>query len=294
VRVLVTGAGGLLGSLLVERAGRAGHDVVAATRADVDVTDGAAVRRAISDAGPDWVVHCAAWTAVDRAEAEPEAAFAVNARGAGHVASAAAASGARLAHVSTDYVFDGRRRAPYRVGDRPNPLSVYGRSKWAGERAVRRAFEEGSAWGAEPLIVRTGWLYGEGGRGFVRTIVDRASAGAALRVVDDQVGRPTSAANVTEALLDLIERGAGGIWHVADRGEATWLEFAREAVRIAGMDVDIEGVSTASWGAPAPRPGYSVLDLGRTEEALGRPMQEWKEALAVCLGPAREPTMERV
>jgi dTDP-4-dehydrorhamnose reductase len=283
VRILVTGAAGLLGSQFVAQGRGLGYDVTGTDRAEVDVTDEDAVREAVDGAPYDWVVHCAAYTAVDRAESEPEEAFAVNGEGTRTVASAAADAGVRMVYISTDYVFDGRKRTPYRVGDRPNPLSVYGKSKRAGERAVRRRYDERAGWGLRPLIVRTGWLYGAGGRGFVRTILDRAREGVPLRVVQDQTGRPTAAANVAAHTLALMARKEAGIWHVADGGSATWLDLAREAVALDGVDAEIEGVSTETWGAAAPRPAYSVLDVSRTEEALGRPMQAWPEALRSCL-----------
>jgi dTDP-4-dehydrorhamnose reductase len=285
VRILVTGAGGLLGSLLVVRARARGLDVSGLTRSDLDVTDPRAVRAAIAAAAFDWVVHCAAYTDVDRAEAEPEVAWSVNAGGTRLLAEAAAEASGRLVYVSTDYVFDGRKRTPYRVGDRPNPLSTYARSKLAGEREARRAYRARAAWGIAPTVVRTGWLYGSDGRGFVRAILERARSGEVLRVVDDQVGRPTRAANVADVVLDLMAHGAAGTWHVADRGTATWLDLAREALRVEGVDAEVEGTSTEAWGAAAPRPAWSVLDLDRTEAALGRAMEEWKTALEECLRP---------
>jgi len=284
---------------------------VALGREDVDVTDAEAVRRvfaeaarapevsgpaagagprAASDRAAGWVVHCAAYTAVDRAEAEPELAMRVNRDGAGNVARAATSAGARTVYISTDYVYDGERSEPWLPTDPVTPRSVYARSKLEGERAVASACGAGAGPGAggaaaassaeAPLIVRTGWLYGAGGRNFVRAILDRAERGEGLRVVDDQRGRPTWGRNVAEAVLDLMRGGeAAGVWHVADGGDATWLEFAREAIRLRGLDVGVEGVSSEAWGAAAPRPGYSVLDLTATERALGRPMMHWAEAL---------------
>jgi dTDP-4-dehydrorhamnose reductase len=284
-------------------------DCVPLGREGADVTDLEAVRAAIRTAfdsargsgplsGPGstpasrpslWVIHCAAYTAVDRAESDPDQATRVNRDGAENVARAAAEAGARFAYISTDYVYDGDRDRPWLPTDPVAPRSVYARSKLDGERAAERAIRGGDGGGPgaghagrvtdAPLIVRTGWLYGAGGRNFVRAILDRAERGEDLRVVDDQRGRPTWARNVAEVVLDLAERGGAGIWHVADGGDATWLEFAREAVRLRGLEVRVEGVSTQTWGAAAPRPGYSVLDLTATEDALGRAMMTWKEAL---------------
>ncbi|MEZ4423334.1 MAG: dTDP-4-dehydrorhamnose reductase [Gemmatimonadota bacterium] len=270
--ILVTGAGGLLGSEVVTSFRRAGRDVVAVERATLDITDAPSVSALFEDVRPGVVVNCAAYTQVDRAESEPEAAYAVNRDGAGSVARAAARCGARLIHISTDFVFDGRARRPYRPEDPTRPLGVYGASKHAGEEEVRRA---GGAW----AIVRTSWLYGRGGRNFVDRILERARTGEPLRVVADQRGRPTAAPGLADTLRALDDLGATGIWHVADGGEATWFELAREACRLAGLTPELTPVATGDWPAPAPRPPYSVLDLERTERALGRPFADWRSAL---------------
>lgn len=279
IRLYVTGAAGLLGTEVVATARRRGYDVRALTRADLDVTDREAVRGALAgDAaegdgrGPSVVVHCAAYTAVDRAESEPELAARVNHGGAANVAEAAAEAGAWLVHVSTDYVFDGPRSTPWHTDDPPAPRSAYGRTKLAGERAVLAS-------SPTALVVRTGWLYGAGGRNFVTAMLERGRGGDPLRVVDDQQGRPTWARNTAEGLLDLLEHRARGVWHVADGGEATWLDLAREAFRLCGIDTPVGPVSTEAWGALAPRPPYSVLDLTGTEALLGRKSMAWREAL---------------
>jgi dTDP-4-dehydrorhamnose reductase len=275
VRIAVTGAGGLLGAEVVARARDRGHDVVPLGRAELDVRDAARVRGVIAGVRPDAVVHCAAYTAVDRAESEPEVARAVNRDGTRHVAEASRASGAALVYVSTDYVFDGCKRTPYLPADPPGPLSVYGRTKLEGEQAANEA-----APGA--LVVRTSWLYGALS-GFVPAILGKAAAGEALRIVDDQRGRPTWAPDLAEALLDLMEAGERGTWHVAGGGACTWLELAREALSVRGLDVPVQPISSADFGAPARRPAYSVLDLDVTEQRLGRPMRPWREALHACL-----------
>ena len=295
-RMLVTGAGGLLGSDVVRAARGRGYDVVAAGRAQLDVTHEEAVRAVVLDRG--WapgrtgdrftdVVHCAAYTAVDGAEEEPEEAMRANRDGTRHVADAAAEAGARFVYVSTDYVFDGRAKAPYLPDAEPAPLSVYGRTKLEGERAAL-ASQRGA------LVVRTSWLYGSGGGNFVTSMLrlarERKEAGTkeVLRVVDDQVGRPSWSRNVANGLLDLLERRVRGVWHVADAGEATWRELAREALRLVGVDVEVAAVSTEDWGAPAPRPAYSVLDLAATEALLGRPAMDWRRALRTFLTEAGE------
>jgi len=272
MRILIAGAGGLLGGALVAEARQRGSDVVALCHGELDVTDPVAVAEALSAAAPDVVVNCAGYTSVDRAEAEPELARRVNRDGARNVATASAAAGAVPVYISTDYVFDGTVRTPYRPDHPTSPLGVYGATKLEGERATAEA-------AFEHLIVRTSWLYG-GDNGFVPAILRGAEAGQSLRVVGDQEGRPTWAPHAASALLDLVERGARGIHHVAGGGSCAWLELAREAVRLAGLQVPIQEVTTKEFGAPAPRPPYSVLDLTDTEAVLGRAMPDWREGLA--------------
>ncbi|MDX1493013.1 MAG: dTDP-4-dehydrorhamnose reductase [Longimicrobiales bacterium] len=296
MKIVVTGAGGLLGSELVGLNGAeldaiagagaaadAGElEIVGLSRPELDVTDASEARTVLQELQPDWVIHCAAYTAVDRAEAEPEEAMAVNHGGTVNVTAAAATVGAGLVYISTDYVFDGTKGEPYLPSDPVAPLSVYARTKLAGEEA---------ALAAGGVAVRTGWLYGAGGGNFVDAILRRAAAGEGLRVVDDQRGRPTWARNVARGVVELVggspgRAGAGelaGVWHLADGGDATWLELAREAVRRRGLEVEIEGVSTEEWGAAAPRPMDSVLDLSATEARLGRSMMHWKDALETYL-----------
>ncbi|MBM4184062.1 MAG: dTDP-4-dehydrorhamnose reductase [Gemmatimonadetes bacterium] len=275
MRILVTGAGGLLGRAVVADARGRGHEVEAVSHPELDVVDEQAVERALARSRPDAVFHCAAYTAVDRAESEPDEARAVNVEGTRHVARAASGVGAQLLSVSTDYVFDGRKRTPYLPDDDVGPLSVYGRTKLDGERAALAA-------APSALVVRTSWLYGDES-GFVPAILRRASRGERLRVVDDQGGRPTWAPHAAAAMLDLLERRARGIWHVAGGGECTRLELAREALQLARLGTPIEAISTVDFGSPARRPAYSVLDLTATETLLGRPMTHWRDALATYL-----------
>src|SRR4051812_26650066 len=208
MRLLVTGAGGMLGQDLVHAARAAGHDPVALFRTQLDVTDPAAVAAAVAHASPDAIVNCAAWTDVDGAESERAAAAAVNGAGAGHVAGAAADTGASLVHVSTDYVFDGRARRPYRESAPTRPLSAYGATKLEGERAVERA-------GGEHTVARSSWLFGAGGPNFVETMLRLGAERDAVSVVTDQVGCPTFTGHLAEALLALAEAGPRGLVHVA-------------------------------------------------------------------------------
>ena len=209
---------------------------------------------------------------MDGAESEPELAMRVNRDGTESVAKAAAQAGAGLVYFSTDYVFDGLKVEPYLSSDSPAPVNSYGRSKLAGEYAAADAHPD-------PLIIRTGWLYGGGGSSFIQAILKRAATGKGLRVVDDQHGRPTWTRNLAEGTLELLDAGAKGVVHFADGGEATWVDLARAALTLSGYEIEVEPVSTEEWGAPAPRPRYSVLDLTATEAVLGCSMMHWREAL---------------
>lgn len=273
MRLVVTGTRGLLGSRLSARARARGHDVIGLAREDLDVTRADEVRRRVGAEAPDWVAHCAAFTAVDRAEEQPEEAFALNAESAGAVARAAAAAGAHFLLPSTDFVFDGERHRPYAPDADTNPRSVYGSSKLRGELLSRSA-------GAPCLIARTSWLYGAGGSNFVDMVIQKSLDGVPLRIVSDQVGRPTWTGSLAEALLDLMEAGEEGTTHVADRGTASWYELASHALRVADVPGALTPVSTAEWGAPAERPAYSVLCLEDVERRLGRAMPDWRESLA--------------
>jgi len=275
VRVLVTGARGMLARALLRELERRGHEVVGLGRDALDVTDADAVERAVREWAPEVVVQCAAYTRVDDAETDEATAFAVNAEGTRNVARACRVIGARLVYPSTDYVFDGRASSPYRPDHPPAPLNAYGRSKLAGEAAAREAGD----W----IIARTSWLYGAGGRNFVSTILRRAMEGTPLRVVDDQRGTPTWTGTLAVTLAGLLEADVpSGIYHTTGRGETTWYGFAREALRLAGIDADIVPVPTEAFPTPARRPRYSVLDCSSTEAVVG-PLPDWREALRAAI-----------
>jgi dTDP-4-dehydrorhamnose reductase len=270
MRILVTGAGGMLGQDLLAAAGRRRVDAVGVARAECDITDPAAVRAAVGETCPDVVINAAAWTDVDGAEErEPEAA-AVNGAGAGHVAAAAADAGATVVHVSTDYVFDGRGRRPYVEGDATSPLNAYGRTKLAGEQAVAAA-------NPRHHVVRSSWLFGVGGPNFVATMLRVGAERDELTVVDDQVGCPTWTGHLAEALLDLAAREDGyGIHHGAASGSCSWHAFAVEIFARTGMDVTVHPGRTADLGRPAPRPAYSVLGSGRADALV---LPDWRAGL---------------
>lgn len=256
---------------------RGGHKLVELAHAQLDVTDAEAVNTAVAAAGADALVNCAAWTDVDGAEVNREAAFAVNARGAGNLARAAAGAGVPLVHVSTDYVFDGiapvdaagRARA-YVESDPTGPLSVYGQSKLAGEREVLAA-------SPRHAVVRSSWLFGVGGRNFVDTMLRLAQEREAVQVVEDQVGCPTWTGHLAPALLGLLEREVGGLIHLAGTGAISWNGFAREIFRQAELPCRVEPATTAQTARPAPRPGWSVLESERGDVI---PMPDWRDGLA--------------
>ena len=283
MRFLVTGSGGQLGICLVRKIGAsAGHALAAAPgHAQLDVADRAAVRAALDAARPDAVVNAAAFTWVDRCETERELAWRINAEAPGLLAQECAARGIRLVHVSTDYVFDGEARRPYTEEDPVSPRTEYGRGKLEGERRVGDAMP-----GA--LVVRTSWVFGPG-RNFIATMLGaadrrRAEGGEApLRVVDDQFGSPTYAGDLASWILLLVEGEARGLYHLANRGVATWWEVAREALDLAGFrEVPIERVGTGEFPRPAPRPAYSALGCAKAD-AAGVVRRGWRAALAAYL-----------
>jgi dTDP-4-dehydrorhamnose reductase len=275
MRILVTGADGQLGVELV-RALAAHGELIPSTLADLDITHPGCPDR-IATLQPGWVVHAAAETDVDGCEREPERAMAVNAEGTRRVAEGCRRSGAGLVYVSTDYVFDGQKGSGYAEWDPPAPPNVYGCSKLEGERAVRMV-------AAHWTIVRTAWLYGLHGRNFVKTILGRAAAGEPLRVVDDQVGSPTYAADLADAVALLLSRGRTGIYHVTNSGACSWYEFAREILRLAGFDpITVAPITSEQLNRPARRPGYSALENAAWQAVGFPPLRSWREALAAML-----------
>jgi dTDP-4-dehydrorhamnose reductase len=250
---------------------------------EVELADRRAVAELFARHGPfTGVIHAAAWTAVDAAEGDEPAAMRANAEASQVLAEACRASGARLVAVGTDFVFDGAARRPYGVDDEPRPLSAYGRTKLAGERAVLATHPEGSA------IVRTQWLYGPRGNHFPRTIASAARERKSLRVVDDQVGSPTTTLELAPALWDVLASDATGVFHAACEGSCSWHGFTAAILEELGLaDVALSPCSTAEFPRPARRPAYSVLDSSRLARLRGRKLASWREALSAYL--AREP-----
>ena len=273
MRLLVTGAGGQLGADLLRVA--RGHEVVGPTRAELDVTDPAAVERVIKEVRPDAVLNAAAYTAVDAAETDEATAAAVNAEAPAMLARACALHGAGLVHVSTDYVFAGDADTPYPVDAPVGPRSAYGRTKLAGERAVRELLPERS-W-----VVRTAWVYGASGGNFVRTMARLESTRDTVEVVDDQRGSPTWSGDLAGGLLALVEGGpAPGVYHCTNAGETTWYGLARAVFEELGADPErVRPTTTAAFPRPAPRPAYSVLSpVAWLAAGLPAP-RPWRDAL---------------
>ena len=268
MRLLVTGAGGMLGRAVVEAATRLGHEVSAPTRAELDVTDAAATRDAVLGVRAQAVVNCAAYTDVDGAEADWANAEAVNCTGAGNVATAAAKAGASIVHVSTDYVFDGSKREPWLESDPTGPLGVYGETKLGGEHAVAEAT-------SRHAIVRTAWLFGAGGRNFVDTMLGLGAQRDEVAVVTDQVGCPTWTGHLAGALVELAERpDETGIHHIAGAGSCSWNELALELFDRAGVECRVRPTTTDQFPRPARRPAYGVLGTERTRPLVLPPWRQ--------------------
>ncbi len=277
MRILVTGAAGMLGADVRRVGERAGHELVLLDLPELDITDERAVFALYERERPEATINCAAWTNVDGAETNREAAQAVNAQGAGNLARAAASIGSPLLHISTDYVFDGTapldadgQPRPYVESDPTGPRSVYGETKLAGERQVLDASRSHT-------VVRTAWLYGIDGPNFVATMLRLAGERDAVQVVDDQIGSPTWSGHLAPAIVGLLERSVSGLVHLTGAGQVSWNGFAKEIFRQAEVDCRVEAVSSEQMARPAPRPAFSVLDTER-DDVL--PMGPWQDGLA--------------
>ena len=282
MKIVVTGAGGMLGADVVRRAEELSHQVIALDRDALDVTNPARVERLIGRERPGAVINCAAWTKVDLAEEHESDAELVNGRGAGFVSDAAAQAGAMVVYPSTDYVFDGSKRGPYTESDEPNPLQAYGRSKLAGERATAH-------FNASSFIVRTSWLYGTGSENFVETMLRLGGGGGPVVVVHDQVGCPTYTGHLADGLLRLIDGSAYGVHHMAGAGSCSWYEFAMEIFRQAEIVTRVMSSTSDMMDRPAKRPPNSVLASGREVPIL---LPDWKRGLADYLERRDRPEPE--
>jgi dTDP-4-dehydrorhamnose reductase len=271
MKVFITGGNGMLGRTLQRRLRL--HELFIADLPEVDIAVGRCVEQAVAAFRPEVIIHCAAMTQVDACETEPDKAYRINALGSANVACAAARHGARMIAVSTDYVFDGSLDRPYHEFDAPAPQTVYGASKWAGEEAVRRHCPDHT-------IVRIAWLYGENGPSFLHTMLKLGGQGGGpLKLVDDQIGNPTSTDAVAELIERLLADPIPGVVHGSCEGESTWYGFAREIFARAGIAREAVPCSTAEFPRPAPRPANSRLEKRVLRLAGFEPMPHWKEAL---------------
>jgi len=272
LKILVTGAQGQLGRELMELPGDPGTTFIGFGRDRLDITDPDACRKAVDACAPDAIIHCAAYTAVDRAESDADEAYRVNAAGTRNLAVAAEAAGAKFCYISTDYVFDGTGAKPYNEYDRTNPRTVYGQSKLAGEQLVqtlsRRYF-----------IVRTSWVYGRHGHNFVKTMLELARSRDRLQVVHDQIGSPTYTLDLARFLVELVRTDRYGIYHASNTGSCSWYEFACEIFRMSGLAVTVDPCLTSEFPRPAPRPAYSVLDHCAMRINGFEPLRPWREGL---------------
>lgn len=282
LQILVTGAGGQLAQALHRMQHRYPFQFHFLSEKSLDITDQASVEAYFAKTPLDFCINTAAYTAVDKAEEEKLMAFAVNVQGTRNLARACEANGVVFMHLSTDFVFDGQAHTPYTETEKCNPLNVYGASKLRGEEATLELCRR-------TLIVRTSWLYGQGGQNFVSTMLRMGKQRKSLQVVQDQVGTPTCADNLSAALLDMVttlymnpEKQPWGIYHYSNEGVASWYDFAYAIFRLAGMEIDLQPTNTANFPRPAKRPPYSVMDKSKIKQVFGLKIPHWHVALRKC------------
>lgn len=276
MRVVVTGAAGQLGQDVLKELARKNHEAIGADRQQLDITKEADVQAYINEIKPDVILHCAAYTNVDAAEENEDAAYQVNAAGTEYLAKAAKQVGAKMLCVSTDYVFDGTATEPYEVDQPTKPLGAYGRTKLAGEELLQKHLEQF-------FIVRTAWVFGVNGNNFVKTMIRLGEERGEVGVVHDQVGSPTYTVDLAKFMVELMETDKYGIYHATNSGICSWYEFAVEIFKQAGMNVKVNPLTTDQFPRPAARPKYSVLSKKKIEEQGLTPLRGWKEALAAYL-----------
>jgi dTDP-4-dehydrorhamnose reductase len=278
--VLVTGANGQLGqSLQFIAAAYPELHFVFCTSSDLDITDSESCDTAFSKIKPNFCINAAAYTAVDNAENEPEKAHLINVAGAKNLAGVCKKHNAILIHISTDFVFDGEKKSPYTEGDIPNPTGVYGQSKLDGERAIQAVFDH-------YFIIRTSWVYSQFGNNFMKTMLRLASERESLSVVNDQIGTPTNAVDLAEALVKIIiannqqsTTGNFGIYNYSNEGQCSWYDFAKAIFEANDITIDLKPIPTTSFPTPAKRPAYSVLDKTKIKNTFGIKIKDWKESL---------------
>lgn len=280
-KIIVTGGGGQLAQEFVELLSGSSDELLVASRAELDITSVEAVASYLDAHTADVIINCAAYTAVDRAESEPTEAYRVNVEGVAILSQQAAMRNIVLVHISTDYVFSGTARLPYGESADPAPQCVYGATKWQGEREMQAS-------GCRGVIIRTGWLYSAYGNNFVKTIARKAQAGEDLKVVADQWGTPTYAADLARAVLKIIpqigeRKLCGEVFHYANDGETSWWEFADTIVSMMGSSSIVEPITTADRPTAARRPEYSVLDKSKIKSWFGVEVPDWELSLSKCL-----------
>lgn len=271
-KVLVTGANGQFGKEMVDVLLQQGYDCIGYGREQLDVTDMESVKSVVQSIRPDIIIHAAAYTKVDMAEAEPDEAFRVNAWGTRNISVVAEAVKAKLVYISTDYVFDGKATEPYQEFSPTLPLNVYGASKLAGEQMVRDFH-------SRYFIVRTSWVYGQHGHNFVKTMLSLAEQDQPLKVVHDQIGSPTYTVDLVKKIVEMIRTDRYGIYHVTNSGSCSWYEFAKAIFSFAGISKSVHPVQTSDFPRPAKRPAYSVLAHNALKLNGFLPMRKWDEAL---------------
>jgi dTDP-4-dehydrorhamnose reductase len=276
MKVVVTGAAGQLGKDVLLELERKNHQAYGLDRQQLDITIEEDVMACISEVKPDVILHCAAYTNVDAAEENEDAAYAVNAAGTEYLAKAASQNGAKMLYVSTDYVFDGSANKPYEVDEPTKPLGAYGRTKLAGEQLLQKNLDEF-------FIVRTAWVFGIHGNNFVKTMLRLGKERGEVGVVHDQVGSPTYTVDLAQFMVELMETDKYGVYHATNSGICSWYEFAVEIFKQAEMDVKVNPLTTDQFPRPAARPKYSVLSKRRIEQEGLNPLRDWKKALGAYL-----------
>ena len=276
MKVLVLGANGMLGSEIV-RSFRRFFEVIAFGSKEADITDQTSIQKMINEVKSEIVINAAAYTDVDGCEKNKDHAIKVNALGVKNIAEACKEAGSKIVHISTDYVFNGTSKKPYKEDDETNPINFYGESKLRGENYIKEVFENF-------LIIRSEWLYGAGGKNFINLVIEKAKNAGKLKVVNDQIGAPTYTKDLSEAILALLKKDCRGIYNAANKGHCSWFEVACKVVELLKLKVSVEPIPTAESNRIAKRPGYSVLDCNKLKRDTGFVFRPWNEALKDFLG----------